>query len=1381
MLHRRPLCVLSRPFAAGLTLVAALVPVVATTEALPSPPLGSPSAASKGPPVDAPTLEVRGRVLGEEGHGLRGARVELLTLEPRYRGLSRLLSQDLEPQILASTLTDAQGRYRLAGPTPAMWRIRVHAEGRLPLELAPVPAPLPGPPVEISAAVPPAAVTAVPRVEGPPGQPSPASLVFLVPRGSGTADARGWRPASRIGLTDEKGEAHLSQNPGERLLQVAYRPGLLPVGGAYPGPSLRPLQTSQRDLYLQDFEGRPQGSVLVRLPPWGVPVTASGPDGRVSVPSQDLSAPLELRFLLPNGIEQRMQLAPLAEGTGSRPEPVTVAAGERLAGRVQSALTGGSLEGALVWSLEDPGRFAVTDARGRFDLALPSGGGRVQAMAAGHRPRSLEVDETHFSSRRLPTLALPGNAQLTGRVVDLEGRPVPEAEIAVDTRFDSVRPYESPDRADARARSGDDGTFSLPRLEPERSHRLHVTRPGYLDATAETATTAPGRALPPLTVVLIGDRSATGRIVDEGTQAVMGAEIVLTHSGRPRPRAASRGGNDPHAAVSGDDGRFRIPGVPAEVLDVHVLHPGFLPMTVRGVEVPRGSQEVSLGELVLIRGSRLEGQVVTSEQQPVSGARVQRLRLTADARRLGDDLWSKLAEGTPVVTDGAGFFVLSGLEPSQKLDLLVSHDDHAPTTVQHVEVPTTAPLVIELPPGFPVFGRIVDEDGAPVGEAQIELRLGRESAPGEPDRTSHRAAVSSDDGRFRIPGALEGPARLQIYAPDLVPPEPLEIQIPGDTREELLFELSRGSELRGRITTEDDEPVAEARILAGAHVANSDSDGFYRMTGLPRGPARFELTHPAYPSQLEEITIEAGTNRLDVTLPSGVPVRGRVVDAGGSPVAGVRVTLERLEVRHRVHQRTISDRDGVFELSTVTPGTYAAQARRPGKAPVRLEGVVVAKDPIEDLELVLPESTTVVGNILGLDFDELARVSVRANNGGELAFPGTVSYDGRYRIEDLPPGPFLIRARTGDGRRQAQRRVVIPGDGGEVHVDLELGQHHTVTGQVLLDGEPLVAASLSLRGLDQSVSRAVRTDHEGRFRMEDVPPGNYHLGVSHRRELTVHNQPLTIDGDRDILVDLAPALVAGHLLDEEGRVVAGAQVIFRRLVSRPGEEGLLAIRSNEAGRFHFVRVPPGRYRLEVRADGFSAHDEVFTVAAGERLDQIEVVLTRTPGLTVAVTTPAGIPPAAMFAVLDPTGATLLEGIRPTDASGTLHLSTVPEGNWRLLVSAPGAETTAIDPVSIAEPVAVELAPEAALDIRILPLETTDLRATAQLLDPTGQPLQALDIDQGLTAAWPLIGGRGTLRNLPTGTWQLQVTTSDGQTWQQAVTTAGGAVAVVELR
>ncbi len=91
--------------------------------------------------------------------------------------------------------------------------------------------------------------------------------------------------------------------------------------------------------------------------------------------------------------------------------------------------------------------------------------------------------------------------------------------------------------------------------------------------------------------------------------------------------------------------------------------------------------------------------------------------------------------------------------------------------------------------------------------------------------------------------------------------------------------------------------------------------------------------------------------------------------------------------------------------------------------------------------------------------------------------------------------------------------------------------------------------------------------------------------------------------------------LTGVVLDPSGAAIAKAQV---SLVST-GSEAVAQTQTDAVGAFHFDNIPPGKYTLELHADGFrDAHMPV--AATGKRLSSIRVVLqilVQTENVTVA--------------------------------------------------------------------------------------------------------------------------------------------------------------------
>jgi hypothetical protein len=232
--------------------------------------------------------------------------------------------------------------------------------------------------------------------------------------------------------------------------------------------------------------------------------------------------------------------------------------------------------------------------------------------------------------------------------------------------------------------------------------------------------------------------------------------------------------------------------------------------------------------------------------------------------------------------------------------------------------------------------------------------------------------------------------------------------------------------------------VAEATVECGGASVTTD----------PRG--RYEVPADAYPCSATASHPEHGgsaTARLEpgapnvLTLTDAGVIAGRVVSAGGEPVASYTLTVESFvpaKADGRVGMRRVlevGDREGRFEWRGMRPGRYRLMAMVPGRPWARSPSVLVEPGrATRDVRLVLEEGVTLRGRVLDADTDEpLAGVDVMVDGTGveALAGPAGVTSDdeGRYELEGAPRGAFYVRLFHRDYRR---RVVLVSGGAGEV-------------------------------------------------------------------------------------------------------------------------------------------------------------------------------------------------------------------------------------------------------------------------------------------------------------------------------------------------------------
>jgi len=144
------------------------------------------------------------------------------------------------------------------------------------------------------------------------------------------------------------------------------------------------------------------------------------------------------------------------------------------------------------------------------------------------------------------------------------------------------------------------------------------------------------------------------------------------------------------------------------------------------------------------------------------------------------------------------------------------------------------------------------------------------------------------------------------------------------------------------------EPIARALVRISGFVqrtAFTDTEGHFRIDGLPPGSVNIDLQKPGYSSpqngRMKPVAIGADNGPVVLKLSPLGAIYGRVLDAAGLPIENVSLRLIGRSVRDgRVRWNMIgsaeSDEDGRFRFPSLTPGPYYLAAGPGVQREVRL-------------------------------------------------------------------------------------------------------------------------------------------------------------------------------------------------------------------------------------------------------------------------------------------------------------------------------------------------------------------------------------------------------------------------------------------------------------
>ncbi len=314
---------------------------------------------------------------------------------------------------------------------------------------------------------------------------------------------------------------------------------------------------------------------------------------------------------------------------------------------------------------------------------------------------------------------------------------------------------------------------------------------------------------------------------------------------------------------------------------------------------------------------------------------------------------------------------------------------------------------------YSVRGTVLDVEGAPIAGARAWLTVSRES----------RVANTGIDGRFNFDDVSSGPAQLVVYADTfalggmegpIIRNEDVSIVLepPRSTRVRVInmrYEAIEGARV-SRMTV-NDRFTAYVEDLAelGFPVNRSDEDGFLDLPPLPRDAFLSVTFAGAGYADAQLPALPAGIENLDVPLPDGVAVVGRVMDADGGGVARARVSIYRpREEGGAVHAAEALTGPEGFYRALVPPGAYFAAARHPDFAmpdPAPIDVRALDAETVADLRLRDPHR--IDGRALDMTGSPVALARFEYHS-GDFVVDETVS-DVRGHFElTVPEGPGAI-------------------------------------------------------------------------------------------------------------------------------------------------------------------------------------------------------------------------------------------------------------------------------------------------------------------------------------------------------------------------------------
>ena len=304
--------------------------------------------------------------------------------------------------------------------------------------------------------------------------------------------------------------------------------------------------------------------------------------------------------------------------------------------------------------------------------------------------------------------------------------------------------------------------------------------------------------------------------------------------------------------------------------------------------------------------------------------------------------------------------------------------------------------------------------------------------------------------------------------------------------------------------------------------------------------------------------------------------------------------------------QTTAGEDGAFRFPSVGPGEYILAPAAEGYLPP--DPLLPLRVTVDDTNVQVEVPMTKAATIAGLAFDSSGEAmrGARVVLTPKVALAAQVDENGAYAIAAVPPGRYRVTIFPGAAStpflptRFPERLAIAAGDfrsGVDFLVDNAAST--SVSGKVTGIPAAWKARSVSLTllsdGLDEAPIAIVRSDSEGQFQFDKIPPGHYWLSAAGPtlrggafysilgddprfalQQVVVGSEPVE---DVDVPLQLGNT-IDGLVKADQPDCLKGAAVMLETPDSVP-----VAVRPwstvAAGGSFRIANVAPDRYRVIV--------------------------------------------------------------------------------------------------------------------------------------------------------------------------------------------------------
>jgi protocatechuate 3,4-dioxygenase beta subunit len=717
------------------------------------------------------------------------------------------------------------------------------------------------------------------------------------------------------------------------------------------------------------------------------------------------------------------------------------------------------------------------------------------------------------------------------------------------------------------AESADDGTFEVGHA-PENWQSISAMRGNEIASVVHPKAGA-------VEIRLSAGAAFTGTLRDTKSGAVVAGARMSLSSGEDR---------SPSTVISDAKGKFTFAPLLPRTYQIEGMHPGYS-IEPAAVMVPH----VSTRSFSALPFARARGRVIDEEKKPVAAALVNSPSTNGTRRQ-------------SALTNAAGEFALRVMAPQSSIAMPIyamkrnyAGGMSEPRKWQPGE--TRDNIVITLEHGFVIQVRVIDQQRQPVARAYVNVTRTGENGqqgfffPAECSDSSRPDCRRSGADGFVSFRTAAGPHAVSVTGDD-VAPKRLPHQTLTAKSEPVVIQVDRGVEISGHVLHADGTPVSDAIVeMPAANMpsrsATSDSDGAFKLTGIPSGAASVTAFSADRRLSSQAVGVTAPAKDVTITMPLGARIEGRVVDRSTKqPVTDFTISLPSPSRGGRggpgsQPQQFHAD-DGTYAIDNVTPGVVQIGVTATGYV-AGSRSDIAAEDgkTVSGVDVQLDRGASITGKVTSSGAPVAGvQVQVTASRMPPSANT-TTDADGSYNIDGIAEGDRTLQfQKTGF---IIVRKPVEVTAGKELRLDVELDHGRELRGRVVdRTGRGIAGGLVALdgNGGNRMPGNFTPTDADGTFVMQGVADGVYKVTARKDGYISADVNDVAVPQQQALTFTLDNgATITGHVTgltpDELTQV----------MVSASGGSSRNQTAADASGNFTLHGLPDGRVRVDAMLSG----------------------------------------------------------------------------------------------------------------------------------------------------------------------------------------------------